>query len=128
MEPHFTKLPGILQCSPAGFYNEAMPVSRRTFALGLSAAAMAFGTSPRPRVIERRVYDPGSVMPSREILRRNGIRPASVRPTPQGVEYRIPFASLEARAQAWDRFNTDPEWCALRDDGAVRLREVAVIV
>ena len=105
-----------------------MRVSRRTFALGLSAAAVAFGASPRPMVIERRVYDRRSVMPSRELLDRSGIRPASVRATLQGVEYVIPFASLEARVQAWDRFNTDPEWCTLRDAGAVRLREIAVTV
>jgi len=105
-----------------------MRVSRRTFALGLSAAAVAFGASPRPMVIERRVYDRRSVMPSRELLDRSGIRPASVRATLQGVEYVIPFASLEARVQAWDRFNTDPEWCTLRDAGAVQLREIAVTV
>ena len=105
-----------------------MRVSRRTFALGLSAAAVAFAASPRPKVIERRVYDRGSVLPARELLRRNGILPASIRPTPQGVEYVIPFASLEARARAWDRFNTDPEWCTLRDAGAVRLCEIVVSV
>jgi hypothetical protein len=104
-----------------------MRLSRRAFALGLTAAAFALGAGASSQVTERRVYDQGSVLPPRELLVRNRIRPASIRHTPQGAEYLIPFDSLEARAKAWDRFNTDPEWCSLRDRGNVRLRELVVI-
>lgn len=105
-----------------------MRLTRRAFALQLSAAAVAVGPGPRPPVIERRIYDPESVTPSRELLLRHGIQPASILSTPQGVEYLIPFASLEARSHAWDRLNTDPEWCAIRAGRAVRLREIAITV
>jgi len=40
--------------------------------------------------------------------------------------YSISFASVEARVQAWDRFNADPDWCAFRDGGSVALREIKV--
>jgi hypothetical protein len=103
-----------------------MRLSRRAFALGLTAAAFALSEGASPQVTERRVYGRGSILPPREALDRTGIRPASIRPTPQGVEYLIPFDSLEARAKAWDRFNTDPEWCALRAHGKLRLREIIV--
>jgi hypothetical protein len=76
--------------------------------------------------LERRVYEHNSVMPSRRLLLRNGIRPVSIRTTAQGIEYHVAFTSLEARARAWDRFNCDPEWCALRASGNVRLRELVV--
>jgi hypothetical protein len=105
-----------------------MRVSRRTFALGLAGTALAGRAGTRARVLERRVYSAGSVLPPREVLERNGIRAASVRHTHLGAEYRIPFASLESRSKAWDRFNTDPAWCALRDQGAVHLLELAVTV
>jgi hypothetical protein len=42
------------------------------------------------------------------------------------VTYSISFASVEARVQAWDRFNADPDWCALRDGGNVALQEIQV--
>src|ERR1035438_6158563 len=103
-----------------------MRLSRRAFGLALSASGFAFGTGTSRQVIERRVYGQGSVLPPRELLNRNGIRPASIRPTPRGVEFVIPFESLESRMQAWDRFNTDPEWYALRYAGNVRLTEIAV--
>ena len=114
-------------------YNEAMRVTRRAFALGLTAAAVAAGagrkdTGASPPIVERRVYERESVMPSRRLLARNRIRPVSIRPTAQGIEYHVSFPSLEARARAWDLFNCDPEWCALRATGNVRLREIAVLV
>ena len=112
-----------------------MIVSRRAFALGLTAAAVAAhagahreGTGASWPILERRVYERESVMPSRRLLVRNGIVPVSIRPTAQGVEYQVAFTSLEARARAWDRFNCDPEWCALRAPGNVRLRETIVVV
>ena len=111
-----------------------MRVSRRAFALGLTSAAFAAtagaqpeGSGASPPILERRVYERKSPMPSRRLLIRNGIRPVSIRPTAQGIEYQVAFTSLEARARAWDRFNCDPEWCALRATGSVRLREIVVI-
>jgi hypothetical protein len=110
-----------------------MRVSRRAFALGLTSAAVAAGagvhredTVASPPILERRVYERESVMPSRRLLVRNGIRPVFIRPTAQGVEYQVTFTSLESRARAWDRFNCDPEWCALRATGNVQLREIVV--
>jgi hypothetical protein len=110
-----------------------MRVSRRAFALGLTAAAVAAGagakredTGASQPIMERRVYERKSVMPPRRLLVRNGICPVSIRPTAEGVEYIISFTSLESRARAWDRFNCDPEWCALRAAGNVRLREIVV--
>jgi hypothetical protein len=112
-----------------------MIVSRRTFALGFTAAAVAAsagahreGTGAGPAILERRVYERESVMPSRRLLVRNGIVPVSIRPTAQRVDYIFAFTSLESRAHAWDCFNCDPEWCALRAAGSVRLREIRLLV
>jgi hypothetical protein len=100
--------------------------------MGLAATALASAAGQRAKtpakVIERRVYSAGSVLPPREVLERNGIRAASVRHTHRGTEYLIPFDSLEFRWNAWDRFNADPAWCAIRDQGNVRLREIVVTV
>ena len=95
-----------------------MRITRRAFAYGIAGTALA-ATLPPP-IHERRVYAEGSVLPPPEILRRHGIRPVSIK----GAEYLIPFASLEARTRAWDRFNTDEDWCAMRDAGNVALKEV----
>jgi hypothetical protein len=100
-----------------------MPISRREFALGFASAAFVLAARVRARVTERRVYGQGSALPSRELLMRNGIRPASIRRTQRGVEYLISFDSLEARARAWDRVNTDAEWCEL-SAGGVQLQEL----
>ncbi len=78
------------------------------------------------QIIERRIYAPGSVLPPREVLHRHGIRPVSVKRRPNGTVYSIPFASIEARVKAWDRFNADEEWCALRDAGTVALQGVRI--
>lgn len=75
---------------------------------------------------ERRVYAPGSTLPPRKILDRYGLRPESVRRTQDGTAYVIPLASLEARVKAWDRFNADEEWRAIRDLGKVSLLDVRV--
>jgi hypothetical protein len=121
-----------------------MPVSRRTFALGLAATglARAAGQHAKTRaagiverrnasgagIVEQRVYAPHSALPPLVLLHRHGIHPQSVRHTTLGTEYRIPFASPESRCAAWDRFNSDPAWCALRGQGNVQLREIAVTV
>jgi len=77
--------------------------------------------------MERRVYAPESDLPPSAILHRNGIRFASVRQTQSGTEYLIPFESLESRCKAWDRFNSDPAWRTIRDQGNVRLQEIVIV-
>lgn len=96
-----------------------MRITRREFAYGIAGTALAAAPPP---IQERRVYAQGSTLPPLEILSRHGIRPLSVR----GGEYLIPFVSLEARTRAWDRFNTDEDWCAMRDRGSVTLKEIQV--
>lgn len=119
-----------------------MRIGRRQFASRLAAiaavapavagaAALGSATARPPviadgRIVERRVYARGSVLPPLEVLRRYGIHPASVKRRQNGAAYSIPFASLEARVKAWDRFNADPDWRALRDGGVVALQEVQV--
>ena len=99
-----------------------MRITRREFAYGIAGTALAATAAEPPLIYERRIYAEGSTLPPPEILSRHGIRPASV----QGTEYLIPFASLEARTRAWDRFNTDDVWCALRDAGSVTLNEIQI--
>jgi hypothetical protein len=99
-----------------------MRITRREFAYGIAATALAVSAAQPEQIYERRVYVSGSSLPPLEILRRHGIRPSSVK----GSEYLIPFASLEARARAWDRFNTDDDWCAMRDAGSVTLKEIQI--
>jgi hypothetical protein len=77
-------------------------------------------------IIERRVYAHGSVLPPLGILRRRGIHAVSVKRRENDTVYSIPFASAEARVKAWDRFNADEDWCALRDAGTVALQDVQV--
>ena len=99
-----------------------MRITRREFAYGVAGAALAATAAESPLLYERRVYAEGSTLPPPEILSRHGIRPVSVK----GTEYLIPFASLEARTRAWDRFNTDDVWCAMRDAGSVALKEIQI--
>ena len=99
-----------------------MRITRREFAYGLAGAAIAATASQPALIYERRVYAPGSTLPPPEILSRHGIRPVSV----QGAAYLIPFTSLDARTRAWDRFNTDEDWCSLRDRGRVTLQEIQI--
>jgi len=99
-----------------------MRITRREFAYGIAGTAVVAAAAQTPLIYERRVYASGSTLPPLEILSRHGIRPVSVR----GSEYLIPFASLEARTRAWDRFNTDHVWRAMRDAGSVTLKEIQV--
>jgi hypothetical protein len=99
-----------------------MRITRREFAYGIAGTALAVTAAQPAQIYERRVYAPGSAVPPPEILRRHGIRPASVK----GAAYLIPFASLEARARAWDGFNSDEDWWAIRDAGSVALEEIQV--
>jgi len=99
-----------------------MRITRREFAYGIAGTALAATAAEPPLLYECRVYAEGSTLPPTEILSRHGIRPVSV----QGAEYLIPFATLEARTRAWDRFNTDDVWCAMRDRGNVTLKEIQI--
>jgi len=99
-----------------------MRLTRREFTCGIAGIAFAATAGEPPLIYERRVYAPGSTLPPPEILNRHGISPLSVK----GSEYLIPFASLEARTLAWDRFNTDDVWCAMRDRGSVALNEIQI--
>ncbi len=99
-----------------------MRITRREFAYGIAGTALAATAAEPPLIYERRVYAEGSVLPPLEILSRHGIQPESIK----GTEYLIPFASLEARTRAWDRFNTDDVWCAMRDRGSVALKEIQI--
>lgn len=99
-----------------------MRITRREFGYGIVGTALAATVAEPPLIYERRVYAPGSILPPPEILSRHGIRPVSVK----GTEYLIPFASPEARTRAWDRFNTDDVWCAMRDRGGVTLKEIQI--
>ena len=103
-------------------------MSRRQFAYGLAgvAAAVSTANATGSGLYERRVYAPGSVLPPKEVLQRHGIHLVSVKRQQNGTAYLISFASVEARVKAWDRFNADPDWCALRDTGPIALREVQV--
>ena len=104
-----------------------MRISRRQFAWGIAGVAALGSATARPQaIIERRTYAFGSVLPPLEVLRRHGIHPVSVKRQQDGIMYSISFASVEARVQAWDRFNADPDWCAFRDGGSVALREIKV--
>lgn len=102
-----------------------MRITRRELACGVAGIAAAVLMEGNPAgVRERRVYAPGSALPPGEILDRYGLRPESVQRTQDGTAYVIPFASLEARIKAWDRFNADEEWRAIRDTGTVTVRSV----
>ena len=104
-----------------------MRISRRQFACGVAGVAALASVTGRPRgVVERRIYAPGSVLPPPGILRRNGIRPRSMARTAEGTVYLMAFDTLEARVKAWDRFNADQDWCAIRDAGRVALQEIRV--
>jgi hypothetical protein len=109
-----------------------MRISRRQFACGIAGAAALGSRTARPpgvvdgRILERRIYALGSVLPPLEVLERHGIHPVSVKRRQYGVAYSISFASAEARVKAWDRFNADEDWCVIRDGGTVALREIQV--
>jgi hypothetical protein len=107
-----------------------MRISRRQFAYGIAGVAGLGSVTVRPpaadrRIVERRVYGQGSVLPPAEVLERYGIHPALVQQQ-SGTAYSIPFASVEARVKAWDRFNADEDWCMIRDAGTIALQEVQV--
>jgi len=101
-------------------------ISRRAFACGVAGIAAAAAAFEPPVINERRVYAPGSALPRAEVLRRCGIQPVLVKQTQDGTAYLFAFESLEARVNAWDRFNTDEDWCAIRDTPGVEINEISV--
>ena len=103
-----------------------MRISRRAFACGLAGIAAAADAFETPVINERRVYAPGSALPSAEVLRRNAILPVLVTQTQDGTAYLFAFESLEARVKAWDRFNADEAWGATRDASDVAIKEIRV--
>jgi hypothetical protein len=104
-----------------------MRISRRQFACGMAGvAALSSAPARPPGITEQRIYALGSVLPPREVLRRHGIHPESAKRQKDGVAYSIWFDSAESRVKAWDRFNADEDWCAIRDAGTVALQEVRV--
>jgi hypothetical protein len=109
-----------------------MRISRRQFACGVAGIAALGSAMARPpavvdqRILERRIYAPGSALPPREVLQRHGIHLVSVKRQQNGTAYSISFASAEARVKAWDRFNADEDWCVIRYAGTVALKEVQI--
>jgi hypothetical protein len=112
-------------------------VTRRQFAgfIGVATAACGSGAGEIEAtgggvreigtLVEQRVYDCAGVVPPDSVLRRCGIAKFERHAGERHVEYRIEFDSLAERTRAWDRFNCDPEWCALRAGGDVRLKEIS---
>ncbi|HEV2199021.1 MAG TPA: hypothetical protein VGR73_04310 [Bryobacteraceae bacterium] len=106
-------------------------MSRRQFVFVLAAApaarlpALAQGKAEPRTIVEQRVYDRAGVIPPDFVLRRSGIQWFTRRDEPGRVTFLTRFASPVARARAWDRCNTDSEWCALRESGAVLLKEIS---
>jgi hypothetical protein len=109
-----------------------MRINRRQFGWGIAVVAgVASAAAQQPvvadrSIVERRIYAHGSVLPPMEVLLRHGIHPASVAQRQEGTAYSMPFDSAEARIKAWDRFNTDEDWCLIRDAGTVALQEVQI--
>jgi hypothetical protein len=89
---------------------------RRLLVHGLSTAAVLF---------ELRVYG-SHPRAMQAVMERHGIRPALREVSATGTAYLIPFESLEARQRAWDAFNADPDWHALRAAGPVNVKEISL--
>jgi hypothetical protein len=117
-----------------------MHVTRRYFGRMLSGlSGMTLSIAPlllRPAsatptgadaVVERRVYDRAGAVPPASVMRKCGIRLVASENAGTTVVLTVSFRSLAERACVWDRFNSDPEWCALREAREVRLREIAIL-
>jgi hypothetical protein len=106
-------------------------LSRRGFVCALAAApaarlmCAAQGRAERRTIAERRVYDRAGVIPPASILGRCGFGRYHRHDGAERVTFQFRFRSSLERARAWDRFNTDPEWLALREQGAVELEEIS---
>jgi hypothetical protein len=60
------------------------------------------------------------------VLERHGIRPVLREPATAGTAYLFPFESLEARQRAWDAFNADQDWHALRAGSQISVKEISL--
>jgi hypothetical protein len=78
-------------------------------------------------VVERRVYGRAGAVPPVSILRRCGMKRVASENAGSDVVLTVSFRSLAERVRAWDRFNSDPEWSALRESREVRLSEIAIL-
>jgi hypothetical protein len=82
---------------------------------------LVHGLSTPAGLFELRVYD-SHPRAMHAVMERHGIRPVLQK---RGA-YLIPFESLEARQRAWDAFNADPDWDALRATGPVNVKEISL--
>jgi hypothetical protein len=76
-------------------------------------------------MVERRVYHRAGVVPPESVLRKCGLDRFHRHDGLKHVTFLMRFGSPAERTRAWDRFNADPEWCALRESGYVRLQEIS---
>ncbi len=97
-------------------------------ALPLWARESRTGQLSPQKIVEQRIYSAESVMPPRSLLERHGVLVEAIRKDAGRVEYVMRFDSLEARARAWDGFNSDAEWAALRQTGEVRVTDILLSV
>jgi hypothetical protein len=109
-------------------------MTRRTFAAAIAASAAGVGD----RVVLEALYGerlPATLRISRrrlgdhpyfelriyrgesslhgsleDVFKQAQLRPAALAP----LRFLLPFDSLQQRARAWDRLNSDPQWVALR--------------
>jgi hypothetical protein len=123
-------------------------VSRRQFARVLAGSAAVFAIGgpialdaivapqlPRRLLVHRlstaaglfelRVYD-SHPRAMQAVMERHGIRPALLESAATGTAYLFPFESLEAWQRAWDAFNADPDWHALRKVGPLTVKEISL--
>jgi hypothetical protein len=113
----FAAVPAFAKTAPVELQAIAGPrLPRKILVQGISRGTVLF---------ELRVYG-SHPRAMRAILERHGIRPALREPSALGTAYLIPFESLDARQRAWDAFNADPDWHALRAGGQVNVREISL--
>ena len=100
-----------------------MDLTRRKFGflLGVGPATLSAAmAASRQGVVERRVYQNSGAVPPASLLGRCGMTVVRYEETPVDVELALFFPSREERVRAWDRFNSDAAWCALREGREVR--------
>jgi hypothetical protein len=103
----------------------------RSIALGAFAGPrlphrlIVHNIDPQSAIFELRVYasHPHAMQ---AVLERHGIRPVLREPSATGTAYLFPFESLEARQRAWDAFNADQDWHALRAGSQVNVKEISL--
>jgi hypothetical protein len=85
------------------------------------AEAAALVAAP---ILELRTYRAPAAARLDAILSRASIRPAFWRRTAATRTYLIPFTSLEARGESWNRLTADREWLRVR--GRLSVTEIAL--